>query len=447
MEREKDGETVLDRRALEVCVFIHLAEALSRLDFYVEGSAEYPDYRRQLLSREECLKRLPEYCEAIGLPTNGRAFADSLKQELTDLSREVDADFPENAELTIGKDGRLHLKKQNKTPLPEGVKTFEKEVQARMPQRHLLDILRNVQHWTGFTRHFGPPSGSDPKLADADKQYVIGTFGYGCNLGASQTASHIRGGVNRHTMRRINTQHITSEKLDAARNDVATEFVRFEVTRYWGDGKAMIADGTLVELRENNLLGSHHVRYDKYGSIAYHHISNRYIALFCNFITCGVWEGVYILDAFINDLPDELKPDTLHADTHGQSETVFGLAALLDIKLLPRMRNWNDVIFYRPDKDTVYRHIDALFSEVIDWKLIETHYLDIMQVALSIQAGRIPPSMLLKRLGVRNNKEHALPGVPGTGAGTENIVSAPVCLQTETPAHHPGGDHEDRILQ
>jgi hypothetical protein len=268
VETHKDGETVLDRRALEVCVFVHLAEALSRLDFYVEGSEGYADYRRQLLPREECRKRLPGYCEAVGLPTDGRAFADSLKKELADLSREVDAGFPDNAELTIGKDGKPHLKQQKKTPLPEGFKAFEKEVQTRMPQRHLLDILNNAQHWTGFTRHFGPPSGSDPKLPEADRQYVIGTFGYGCNLGASQTASHIREEVNRHTMRRMNAQHITSAKLDAARNDVTSEFVRFEVTRYWGDGKAMIADGTHVELRENNLLGSRHVRYGEYGVVS-----------------------------------------------------------------------------------------------------------------------------------------------------------------------------------
>jgi hypothetical protein len=220
VETKKDGEMVLDRRALEVCVFVHLAKALSRLDFYVEGSEEYPDYRRQLLSRQEYLKRLPEYCEALGFPTDGKAFADSLKQEILDLSCEVDSGFPENAELTIGNDGKPHLKKQNKTPLPEGLNAFEREVQSRMPQHHLLDILKNARHWTGFTRHFGPPSGTDPKLSDADKQYVFGTFGYGCNLGASQTASHIGEGVNRHTMRRINAQHVTSEKLDAGRNDI-----------------------------------------------------------------------------------------------------------------------------------------------------------------------------------------------------------------------------------
>jgi len=44
--------------------------------------------------------------------------------------------------------------------------------------------------------------------------------------------------------------------------------------------RAAIADGTHVELRENNLIGSRHIRYGGYGGIAYHHIADSYIALF-----------------------------------------------------------------------------------------------------------------------------------------------------------------------
>ncbi len=123
-----------------------------------------------------------------------------------------------------------------------------------------------------------------------------------------------------------------------------------------------------MELRENNLLGERHIRYGGYGGIAYHHISATYIALFSKFIACGVWEAVYILDALLENKSD-LQPDTVHADTQGQSEPVFGLAHLLGIKLFPRMRNWNDVTFYRPEKDAVYRHIDALFAKSIDSSL------------------------------------------------------------------------------
>ena len=37
-------------------------------------------------------------------------------------------------------------------------------------------------------------------------------------------------------------------------------------------------------LRENNLLGSRHIRYGGYGGIACHHIADTYIALFTSFI-------------------------------------------------------------------------------------------------------------------------------------------------------------------
>ncbi len=171
-----------------------------------------------------------------------------------------------------------------------------------------------------------------------------------------------------------------------------------ELPRFWGSGDAAIADGTHVELRENNLLGEQHIRYGAYGGIAYHHISDTYVALFSHFVACGVWEAVYILDGLLKNT-SVLQPDTVHADTQGQSEPVFGLAFLLGIKLMPRMRTWNDVAFYRPHRRVAYKHIDPLFTRTVDWRLIRTHWHDMMQVVLSIQAGKVMPSMLLQRLG------------------------------------------------
>jgi TnpA family transposase len=69
-----------------------------------------------------------------------------------------------------------------------------------------------------------------------------------------------------------------------------------------------------------------------------------------------------------------------------------------------RMRNGDDGIFYRPNKSVRYQHIDALFTREIDWRLIVTHWRDMMQVVLSIQAGLVLPSMLLRKLGSHNRK-------------------------------------------
>ena len=45
------------------------------------------------------------------------------------------------------------------------------------------------------------------------------------------------------------------------------------------------------------------------------------------------------------------------------------------------------VTFYRSDKNTTYQHIDSLFSDSINWKLIETHWQDLFRVVLSISTG------------------------------------------------------------
>lgn len=401
--RRREERVVLDRRALEVCVFVHLADALQTGDLYVEGAEAFADYRAQLLPWPECEPRLAAYCAALGLPERGEDFAAMLKAELTAVAAEVDAGFPDNAEFRLDADGTPHLKQLAATGRPAGLAAFEQELRARMPERHLLDILKRAEHWTRYTRHFGPPSGSDPKLAQAVRRYLFTVFGYGCNLGPNQTARHAPDIATAQLLRRINAQHINAGKLEAAMADVVGGYTRFALPRHWGDGRAAIADGTHVKLRENNLLGSRHIRYGGYGGIAYHHIADSYIALFTSFIPCGVWEAIHILDGLLKNR-SEIRPDTLHADTQGQSEPVFGLCRLLGIKLMPRMRGLSAVTFYRPVRSVRYRHIDALFGGDIDWDLIATHWRDVMQVVLSIQAGRVLPSMLLRRLGTYNRR-------------------------------------------
>ena len=129
-----------------------------------------------------------------------------------------------------------------------------------------------------------------------------------------------------------------------------------------------------------------------------------YILLFTQFISPGVWEAIYILDALIRNR-SSIQPTTIHADTQGQNLPVFGLAFLLGIELMPRIRNWKDLKFYRPSGETRYEHIDSLFGEnVVDWELIKTHWQDLLRVVISIQEGKVLPSMLLRKLTSYSHK-------------------------------------------
>jgi len=402
--REKvDGEVMFKKQLFEVCIFSYIARGLRNGDLYVEGTETYADYRTQLLPWTECQDILPGYCSAVGLPTSAVGFVHSLRQKFTELAKQVDQAQASKSDLYFDGDGKPHLRQLTRRSVPEDSEKLEAIMKSRMPECHLLDVLHNVHHWVGYSRHFGPPSGSDPKLRDPLSRYLITVFGYGCNLGPAQTARHARGLVTERIIGRLNAQHITSEKLDAAIRDVINEYARFRLPFIWGSGKSAIVDGTHYELYENNLLGEWHIRYGGYGGIAYHHISDTYVALFSHFIACGVWEAVYILDGLLKNR-SVLQPDTVHGDTEGQSEAVFGLAHLLGIKLMPRMRNWNKVSMYRPDRHLSFAHIDSWFTRYVNWALIEEHWQDLMQVVLSIHTGKLLPSWLLQKLNTDSPK-------------------------------------------
>jgi len=398
----EEGDLLYKRRYFEICVFSYVVAELQTGDLCIHGSEEYGDTREQLLPWKECEALLGDYCQALGFASTATTFVEQLKTWFTQLAREVDQVFLEQGQLSI-KEGKPILKRLRAEHKPPGTEILKNALQERMPEQGVLEALAFVDKLLHFTRHFGPLSGSDPKVKAPRARYVMTCFAYGSNIGPTQAARHSSGQFSAKDLSRTNLHHITAEKLDAAIQDIINFYIRFDLPRFWGSGKAAAADGTLINIYTNNLLSAYHIRYGAYGGIAYHHIADNYILLFSHFISVGVWEAVYIIDGLLKN-HSLIQPELLHADTQGQSLTVFGLSHLLGIQLMPRIRNWKDLILYRPSQEETYQHIDDLFSDVINWKLIETHWQDLMQVILSIQAGRILPSALLRKLTNESQK-------------------------------------------
>lgn len=136
-------------------------------------------------------------------------------------------------------------------------------------------------------------------------------------------------------------------------------------------------------------------------------MADNYIALFSRFIACGTYEATFILDALLQNLSD-VRPNRVHADTHGQSAAVFGLTYLLGIELMPRIRRWQKLTLYRSDNATSYTKIDTLFGGTVNWALIREHYPQFMQLALAIQSGALAPSAVLARVNSYSTKIDSL---------------------------------------
>ncbi len=397
-------KTCFVRQHLETCVFSYLVAELKTGDLCVQGSEQFADYRDQLLSWEECEPKVAEYCQRLNLPMTAEGFVEHLRTQLTEVAAEVDRTRESNHELMINERGEPVLKKLRAKATPPGLAQLDEALREKIPERHLLDVLARIDHVTHFTRHFGPLSGNEPKTADSTLRQLLTLFAYGTHLGPHQMARHLRGLLDAERLAHIHHRHFTTEKLEAALRDIIDCFNRYTLPHYWGDEKRVAADGTQYDLAEENLLAEQHIRYGGYGGIAYHHVSDMYILLFSHFIACGVWEAIYILDGLIRNR-SSVKPTTVHADTQGQNLPVFGLASLLGVELMPRIRNWKDLTFYRPTSTTHYTHIEQLFGDqVVDWELIQTHWQDLLRVVISIQEGKVLPSMLLRKLTTYSRK-------------------------------------------
>ena len=420
LHRDEQGEERIHRRHFEVCVFSTVANEVKSGDVAVAGAENYADYREQLLPWSECEPLLPDYCRQLGLPANATEFVNALHARLAKTAALTDTGYLENGQVVIDDDGIPVLKRSKAKDATSSARALETAILDRMRERSVIEVLCDTAHWTGWTRHFGPLSGSDAKIDQPTARYVATTFTYGCNLGPMQAARHFRGAMSAHMLSFVNRRHIDANKLAAACRDIINSYAGLQLPKFWGDGKSAAADGTKYDLYDQNLLASYHIRYGGYGGIAYHHVSDTYIALFSHFIPCGVWEAVYIIDGLLKNTSD-IQPDTVHADTQGQSLPVFGLSHLLGIKLMPRIRNWHDYRFHRADDDDTYEHIGALFKETVDWDLIETHWKDLMQVVLSIKTGKIAASTLLRKLGNYSRKNRLYQAFRALGTAVRTI--------------------------
>ena len=233
-------------------------------------------------------------------------------------------------------------------------------------------------------------------------------FCYGCNLGPTQTARSIPN-ISRKQVAYLNLSHTRQKDLALATEDVINAYNRYELPRYWGSGSTASVDGTRFDMYEQNIMSEYHLRYASYGGIGYYLVSDKYIALFSRFIPCGVREALHLLDGILENTSD-IQPKTIHGDTHAQSTVVFGLAHLLGIKLMPRIKDINSLIFFKPDGRSVYPHIDSLFSENINYALIADNYKEMLRVAVSVAEGKVSASTMIRRLGsnsIRNSLFYA----------------------------------------
>ncbi|GLQ91664.1 Tn3 family transposase [Dyella acidisoli] len=418
--QSKEGATSfqIHRKYFELAVFTQLKEEITTGDVFIPGGETYDDFREQLVDDTTLDQELVEFVEISGLPATGKEFVRMLKAEMLTVSERVDRSFPDNSEARIV-DGMIVLSKLKRTPLADAIKRLDLEISARMDPTTIVDVLVEVTKWLGVERHFKRLAGTEGRIDDLLRRVVLTLFCYGCNVGPTDLARCVKD-LSRKQAAWLNLKYVNEETLLRVINDVINAYNQLDLPMYWGSGLSASGDGKKWTMRENTIMSEYHLRYGGYGGIGYYIVADTYIALYSRFITCGSYEGHYILDACMENTSD-IQPKYLHGDTHAQNYVAFGLAPFLGAKLMPRIRRFKDLHLYRPSPGKRYKHIDALFDRTIKWALIERHYRDILRFAVSIKLGRISPSTILRRFNNKSRKNKIHDAMQALGAAYRTI--------------------------
>ncbi len=88
-------------RHLEACVFSYLASELKTGDIAVKGADSYSNFLSQLMTAQEIESLIDRCCLEAGLPTSAKAFRQLIEGRLKTTSVDVDAGYPDNADLVI----------------------------------------------------------------------------------------------------------------------------------------------------------------------------------------------------------------------------------------------------------------------------------------------------------------------------------------------------------
>jgi hypothetical protein len=171
--RDRKYPGMLVRQQFEACVFAYLAEELRTGDIAVRGAACYANWAAQMLPWSECEPLLDGFCEQAGLPATAAEFVANLMERHKRAAADLDAGYSENADLVIDENGVPTLKRRRGSGTSASAAALGEAIKQRMRERSLLSIVARTAYWLEWWRHFGPASGSDPKLADPQGRYVI----------------------------------------------------------------------------------------------------------------------------------------------------------------------------------------------------------------------------------------------------------------------------------
>jgi TnpA family transposase len=392
----------LDRAILEISLAFAVRDALRAGSLFLTASRDHVSFWNLVYDDPKWQQTREQAYQRLDLPADGQVFMARIAAEFDQAARAAERGLPGNRFAEV-RDGRLKLKRRDALPIPPAVHQLRATIGASLPRVRIEDLLQDVDEWCGFTGAFQPLGGFQPRGTDQHRSLLATLIGHGTNLGLAAMSQSIDS-LTAETLQDTSRWFLRDATLKAANTILVDHHHGLKLSGIWGDGRRSSSDGQRFAVERDSLLGSFYPRYFGYYDRAlalYTHTSDQSSVYATQAIACTPREAGYVLGGILdNDTVLAIREHT--SDTHGFTEHLFGLCALLGIAFVPRLKDLPDQVLSRIDRETDYGALQSLLRGTINVALILEQWDQLVRLAASLKDRLTPVHVVMQRLANAN---------------------------------------------
>jgi TnpA family transposase len=408
-----DADTwLVERIPYELCVLVALRKAIRRREIWVEGGNIWRNPDLDLPADFDDNRDV--HYQALSKPRDPAAFIADLKKRHT-----AGLDMLNKA-LKKGTTGGVKITKKKgepwisvppvaKQPEPENLKALKEEISRRWGVIDLLNLLKEVDHITGFTADFASvASRTVTDTAVLQRRLLLCLYGLGTNVGIKRVADGTATMPGAEVaLRRTRRLFINRDNLRAAIRTVVNKTLQARDTQLWGPGTSCASDSRKFGSWSANFMTEWHQRYGGPGIMVYWHVERKSVCIYSQVTSTTASEVASMIEGLLRHLTSA-EIDRQYTDTHGASIVGFAFSHMLNFQLLPRLKNIGTARLYRPGagEDEAWPELDPVLSnKTIDWDLIANNYDQMIKYATALRLKTAEAHQILRRF-TRGGPKH-----------------------------------------
>ncbi|MBK5077729.1 Tn3 family transposase [Lactococcus lactis] len=298
---------------------------------------------------------------------------------------------------------KLTITKKEKST-PAEAERYKEILYQLLPSVDLVDLLIEVNSWTGFMNEFLHDATKNPPNTDELEVLFATLLAMGLNIRFQdmEKSTHITSAQ----MSNAKQWRMSASSFKRAQAVLINKQIVCPFSKYWGDGSKASSDGLRIQLGVSSIHSDFNPHYgNEKGTTIYRHTADKYISHYVEVIATNQREAASAIDGVIGH-NTELNIEEHFTDTNAYTDTAFAIFHLLGFKFEPRIRDIGSMQLYTIKSPKNYPKIQPLIKRSVNLGLIEKYYNEIKQIAYSIQTRKTSAKIILSKLGsyARKNK-------------------------------------------